>query len=552
MEKRMILAIALSFLVLVLYQAIFMRSKPKTPPQPEILTSERTEAEKGAGARELPPAKEALKEEAVLPSPAVTEEVKALAEEQITIDTSLFRAVWSNRGALLRSWKLKKHKDENKEDLELVPLMTSEGALHPFSIETQDEKLDRTVNEALFVPSLSQLTLRDGEEGELKFYYSDGNNIICEKELVFMGGKYDFALRLGLWKDGRKIESRLVWGPTIGNPATAEKRQQFGGSRGAAILAANKVYRFDERKFKGESAVVNFIDWAAYEDNYIAALFLTKVGQGNARFVRQISEEKPIFYLSVGEPQRAYIGPKEFGRLRDFGFRAKKLINFGFFGGIAEILLVSIKFIHKYVPNWGFSIILLTLLIKIIFFPLTYSSTKSMAKMQELQPKIKALRAKYKKARQDIAQRRQMNEEMMRLYKEHGINPAGGCLPILIQIPVFWGFFRLLVVAIEFRHSPFIFWIKDLSVKDPYYVIPILMGITQFISQKMTPTSADPAQARIMLIMPVIMTVFFMNFQSGLVLYWLTNNVLQIGQQYIMNRMMGKKKRVPYGKKRRK
>jgi YidC/Oxa1 family membrane protein insertase len=255
------------------------------------------------------------------------------------------------------------------------------------------------------------------------------------------------------------------------------------------------------------------------------------------------------FFLSVSVPDKAYIGPKDFDRLRSFGHEAKKIINFGFFGSIAEVLLISIKFIHRYVPNWGFAIIILTILIKLVFFPLTYSSTKSMAKMQELQPKIKALRARYKKAKQDIGQRRQMNEEMMKLYKEHGINPAGGCLPILIQIPVFWGFFRMLVVAMEFRKSPFILWIRDLSVHDPYYVTPILMGATQFISQKMTPTSADPAQARMMLIMPVVMTIFFMNFQSGLVLYWLTNNVLQIGQQYIMNRMMAKKKRESHGKR---
>jgi YidC/Oxa1 family membrane protein insertase len=196
------------------------------------------------------------------------------------------------------------------------------------------------------------------------------------------------------------------------------------------------------------------------------------------------------------------------------------------------------------------AIIILTFLIKIVFFPLTYSSTKSMAKMQELQPKIKALRAKYKKAKQDIGQRRQMNEEMMRLYKEHGINPAGGCLPLLIQIPVFWGFFRMLTVGIEFRQAPFMLWIRDLSIKDPFYVTPILMGLTQYISQKMTPTSADPTQAKMMLIMPFIFTIFFMNFQSGLVLYWLTNNVLQIGQQAIMNRMMAKKKKEDHGKRR--
>jgi YidC/Oxa1 family membrane protein insertase len=165
-----------------------------------------------------------------------------------------------------------------------------------------------------------------------------------------------------------------------------------------------------------------------------------------------------------------------------------------------------------------------------------------MAKMADLQPKIKAIRAKYKKSKTDIEQRRQMNEEMMRLYTDHKINPAGGCLPLLIQLPVFWGVFRMLVVAVEFRHAPFALWITDLSVRDPYYVTPVLMGITQFISQKMTPTSADSSQAKMMLIMPLVMTIFFMNFQSGLVLYWLTTNVLQIGQQAIMNRMMHRNK----------
>jgi YidC/Oxa1 family membrane protein insertase len=240
----------------------------------------------------------------------------------------------------------------------------------------------------------------------------------------------------------------------------------------------------------------------------------------------------------VTEPRKAFIGPKSADALKAFGYGTKKVINFGMFGSIAEILLVAVKFFHDLVPNWGVAIIFLTIVIKILFFPLTYSSTKSMAKMADLQPKIKAIRAKYKKAKSDIGQRREMNEEMMKLYKEQGVNPAGGCLPLLIQLPVFWGVFRMLVVAVEFRHAPFALWINDLSMKDPYWVTPILMGITQFISQKMTPTSAEPSQAKMMLIMPFVMTIFFINFQSGLVLYWLTTNVLQIGQQALMNKMM--------------
>ncbi len=544
MEKRLILAIVLSFLVLALYQMVFMKNKPQAelPAQAEIPLKT---------AELAPPAvaEEPQPEAPPIAAPPL-EEAKAEAERQVVVETSLFNAVWSNRGASLRSWKLKAHLDEKKEGLELVSVRAAETGRYPFFLDTQDAELDQTANGGLFIPSVSRLSLRDGETGELKFYYSDGNNIKIEKLFVFTGGIYHFDVQINVWKDGRKVEPRIIWGPGIGDPVFTTKRQQFGGGSGVAVLVADRVYRINERKYRPEANAFNFASWAAFEDNYMTALFITPPQQGTAVFLREARDATTAdFYLSVSVPQKAYIGPKEFDRLRAFGHEAKKLINFGFFGAIAEILLISIKTIHKAIPNWGFSIIILTFLIKIVFFPLTYSSTKSMAKMQELQPKIKALRARYKKAKQDINQRRQMNEEMMKLYKEHGINPAGGCLPILVQIPVFWGFFRMLVVAVEFRHSPFILWINDLSVHDPYYVTPILMGATQFISQKMTPTSADPSQAKMMLIMPVIMTVFFMNFQSGLVLYWLTNNVLQIGQQYIMNRMMAKKKRESHGKR---
>ena len=497
MEKRLILAIVLSFLVLALYQMLFLKSKPQpetraetqVPVQP-IVPTERAE--------ESPAGPETPESEA----PAY-EAAEAGVEQQIIVDTSLYQAVWSNRGASLRSWKLKKHLDDNKEALELVSARAAEAGTFPFFLSSENPDLDSVANRGLFISSASGLSLKDGEKGELKFYYSDGNSVKIEKVFTFTGGAYDFDIRTSAWKDGRKVEPRIIWGPGIGNPVTAPKRQQFGGGSGIAVLVANRVYRVNERKYKPEMSAFNFADWAAYEDNYMTALFVTSPQQGTAKFLSIPRAEKTSdYFLSVSDPHKAFIGPKDFDRLRVFGHGAKKAINFGFFGAIAEVLLVSIKSIHRLIPNWGFSIIILTFLIKIVFFPLTYSSTKSMAKMQELQPKIKALRAKYKKAKQDINQRRQMNEEMMKLYKEHGINPAGGCLPILIQIPVFWGFFRMLVVAMEFRHSPFILWIKDLSVHDPYYVTPILMGATQFISQKMTPTSADPAQARMMLIMP--------------------------------------------------
>ena len=547
--KRYILAIVLCFVVLALYQMIFMKNPPPVQPPVQAPAQGPVAAAPAPAEKPAPPAGELRQE----PAPAavqVEEGVSAAAEETVSVGTTLYKAVWSNRGGTLRSWTLLKHLSEKREPLELISPRAAELGRYPFSLELKDSDAVTAVNDRLFRPSVTKLDLRDGEKGEVKFEYADGSGLKVEKSFVFTGGRYDFDIRTDLWVDGKKVEPRLIWGPGLSEPALVEKKQQFGGGNGIAVLAGDKVYRVAERKYAPETSAYNFAVWAAYEDNYMAAMFLFTGAPGSAVFERQpVGEKDAVYFLSVSPPQKGYLGPKEFDRLRTLGPGTKKLLNFGFFGAIAEALLIAMKWIHGFIPNWGLAIIIITFIIKVIFFPLTYSSTKSMAKMQELQPKVKALRAKYKKAKQDINQRRQMNEEMMKLYKEHGINPAGGCLPMLIQIPVFWGFFRALVVAIEFRQSPFMLWIKDLSVKDPYYVTPLLMGATQFISQKMTPTTADPAQAKMMLIMPVVMTVFFMNFQSGLVLYWLTNNVLQIGQQYIINRMMAKKKRETYGQR---
>ena len=195
-------------------------------------------------------------------------------------------------------------------------------------------------------------------------------------------------------------------------------------------------------------------------------------------------------------------------------------------------LLFFIKFLHQYISNYGVAIILLTIMIKLIFWPLGNISYRSMKEMQKLQPKIEELKEKYKNDKNKIGQ------ETMALYRSHKVNPMSGCLPILIQIPVFIGLYNTLLYAIELRHSPFFWWIQDLSAKDPYYITPIIMGATQFIQQKMTPTVGDPMQAKIMLLMPIVFTFIFLNFPAGLVIYWLLNNVLSIGQQVYINRKL--------------
>jgi YidC/Oxa1 family membrane protein insertase len=557
-SRRLILAIALSFLVLVGWQLLFVKKAPQAvPPAGQIAQAA---AGQVAVPAPQPPAPAPEKTAQNQPKELNINKLEASGEAFVTVRTSLYEAAWTNKGAVLRSWKLRSYKDANKQDLEIVAAASKETGVYPFALldDVPDAALAAIAaspaNIALYRSSGASIDLKDGEKAELKFEYADGQSLEVEKVFTFTGGQYDFDTAIRVRRNGLPVDARVLWGPGLGNPTDIELKQRFGSSAGASVLASGTLYRVEEipAKYKPEGSAFNFAAWAAYDDNYFAALFLPGGPNGTAAFLMKSTEKKAYFLLSVTNPQKAFVGPKEYDRLAAFGFGTKKIVRFGFFGFFAEMLFYAIKYIHRLFPNWGWSIIVLTFIIKLLFFPLTYKQTQSMSKMAELQPKVKSLRAKYKNAKRDIEERRRMNEEMMKLYKQHGVNPAGGCLPMLIQIPFFFGFFSMLRAAIEFRHSPWVFWIKDLSVQDPIYVTPILMGLTQFISQKMTPTSADPAQAKMMLLMPLVFTIFFLNFQSGLVLYWLTSNVLQIGQQYIMNRMMKAKKVESNGKQRRK
>ncbi len=544
MEKKLLLAIVLSFVVLFVWQAVFVK---KTPP-PEQAPESLTEQVQRPAQKILPEQKPSPKETPV-PEQVDFDATAETREQQIVIETSLYKAIWSNKGAVLKSWRLKEHLDEEGEPLELISGRSAAIDRFPFILSTDDPDFDILVNNALFSASNSELRLHDGQSGEIRFEYSQEDGTKVEKLFTFTDGTYLFDMQINAWNNGMKIDPRLIWGPGLGNPTLASQKNRFGTTGGIALSSAGRVTHMDERKYNPETSNFNFVSWAAYVDQYFTAMFFTSPQNSSASLIKEEVEAVPFFFLSVNHPQKAYIGPKEFSRLAALGGDAKEVLRFGLFGMISEILFRAIQAVYKAIPNWGLSIIIITFFVKIIFFPLTYKSMQSMSKMQELQPKIKAIKAKYKKAKQDTDQRRKMNEETMKIYKEHKVNPAGGCLPMLIQMPIFWGFFRLLMASIEFRHAPFLLWITDLSIKDPYYVTPILMGITQYLSQKMTPTSADPSQQKMMLIMPVVMTIFFMNFSSGLVLYWLTNNVLQIGQQYIMNRIQKNKKSITHGKR---
>ncbi len=230
----------------------------------------------------------------------------------------------------------------------------------------------------------------------------------------------------------------------------------------------------------------------------------------------------------------AYLGPKKLETLSAGDSSFEEAIHFGFFHFLAKPLFDVLRFFNSFIHNYGFSIILLTICIKSIFWPLTHKSYKSMQGMQKLQPEMKRLKEKYADDKQ------RLNQEMMSFYRDNKVNPLGGCLPILIQIPVFFSLYKVLLDSIELRHAPFIFWISDLSAKDPYYITPIIMGASMFLQQKLTPTNLDPTQEKVMLMMPVIFTFLFLNFPAGLVIYWLINNLLTILQQLIIRRQAQK------------
>jgi len=267
------------------------------------------------------------------------------------------------------------------------------------------------------------------------------------------------------------------------------------------------------------------------ESGSIASVAMQKAASGKL----ETSIASGDLQLAAGQSSttayRLFFGPKDLDILKSQGAGLEQALDLGWFSAIAKPLLYVLKFFYKYTNNYGIAIIIITVIIKLLFFPLTHKSYKSMKDMQKLQPKMAELKEKYKDDRDG------MNRAMMELYRTHKVNPLGGCLPMLIQIPVFFALYKALMFSIELRHAPFMLWITDLSARDPYYVTPIIMGATMFIQQKMTPSTMDPMQAKIMLALPVVFTFMFLNFPSGLVIYWLVNNVLTIAQQMYINRI---------------
>lgn len=541
MDKRTIVAFALSLLVLILW-SVFFAPQPEQGPAPQALEQE---TKKRVVPSPEPP----------LPSPAikaqtVTPAAHGQKETEIVVETPLYRAVFSNVGPSIRSFQLKKYRltaDAQSPSVELVH--GGEDLIRLFLDPLQKE------GEAplIFKPNETALFLEPGSAPqELVFTAVTAVGLSISQSFLIDPNRYPIELTVqydnlseGVLEGSMKA--------TISNVPPQEKTSYYAFI-GLSLLKEDKLEEMPADKLKKEERSFSGpIQWISYQEDY----FMVAVIPENAPQARVVARSLPSGVIqgtwaaptdSIGPRSRLssrfmlFLGPRDLGILKESGKKLEKALNFGWTDIIAKPLLYALRFFNGYVHNYGIAIIFLTVIIKIVFWPLTHKSYKSMKEMQKLQPIMAKIREKHK------GNREQMNKELMGLYKTYKVNPMGGCLPMVIQIPVFFALFRILGNSIELRHAPFIFWINDLSAPDrlfrfpfeipfmsPPYGIPVLtllMGASMFIQQKMTPTPGDPTQAKIMMFLPIIFTVMFINFPSGLVLYWLVNNLLSIGQQY--------------------
>lgn len=541
MEKRIFSAVLISIGLLWLWAAVAPRLFPELMKRPAPVTSAVAPASTLTSSA-VPPAPASAVPGAMAPSsPTPVAATRALpvvnasAPIESTIDAPNFVARFSNRGAQLVSFQLKNYFAKDGNRVEMVKARDPGRTDFPFAIESADATVARKANNALY-----QVTDRtEGPARILEYRFSDGT--ISVTKTFKVSSEYLFTYSVDI---SPVTPYRVAIGPGIRTLEREEKDSQF-------IITGNGVVQRDDslkvvnREKADKTSLLGNVQYVGIEDNYfLAALRPDRPAVGIFHAIEVPAGVKNDLrrelYAAVNAGPEgvasgsAFIGPKETYTLDKYGF--EKTLQFGMFGIIARFLLVGLTAINKYTHNYGFAIIGLTILIKIVLYPLQHKWIVSMKKMQKMQPKMEAIKARYKKAKTDPDQRQKMNADMMKLYQQEGINPAGGCLPFALQIPILWGFYNLLSHAIELRHAPFILWIHDLSAKDPYYITPLLMMITMFIQQAMTPTTGDAAQKRMFYIMPVVMGWIFKELPAGVVLYYLMQNVLTIVQQLIMNK----------------
>ncbi len=530
MEKRALLAVVLSVAVFYVFSMIM-------GPQSDKKQVAAPAASQNAAAPTAAP----VPSTAPFIPPATPSAQTATAQKEVSIDTPLYTAVFSSRGAALKSVTLKKYREQNSPTASPVVLeKNNDPNLLSFSTRASGFNLSET---AVYATDRDSVKIDGSGTGQLVFTYISGQGFTVRKTYSVSADSY-----------GIKLETQVLnnsAAPLVGSvqqvmtyPAEQKVKDNRFEAAGSYLFADNALHADKTKDVAGASKKYDKgIQWAGFADKYFLSAILAdknsiatvELKKNAAGFLESIVSA-PQATINAGQSltvaHRLFVGPKDIDILKAQGNSLEQSLDLGWFTALAKPMLYTLKYFNGLVGNYGIAIIIITVILKLFFFPLTHKSYKSMKGMQKIQPEMTRLREKYKDDRDA------MNKAVMELYRDHKVNPLGGCLPMVVQIPVFFALYKALMFSIELRHAPFYFWITDLADKDPYYVTPIVMGITMFVQQKMTPSQMDPIQQKMMLALPVVFTFMFLSFPSGLVLYWLVNNVLTIGQQMYINKLV--------------
>jgi YidC/Oxa1 family membrane protein insertase len=557
MEKRVLLATFLAFIVLYAWQALVVKPVPKpapgaaSPAAAATTHAAATPGEQAATAAAIPASATPASAPAVENKPAATMLVGDSAEHDVRVETRDVVAVFTNRGGRLKSWQLKHYMNQEHQPQELVERDLGHEPL-PFTLKTTNDALTSALNNAIYAvsvtPSATDAT-PIAAPTDLRFEYRDSNGLHAVKQFHFDVASYIVSFHDTVTDGDREIVPAILWGPAIGDIGEISR---FSKKAEGLLFQTDtgKILRLTSKEIAKQSEYDGQFHYAGVDDTY----FMTAVLQpGPVKIAFQpISIPPPPNTKDAARELMAYsiqpkgdatlkyfVGPKDFDLLTAIDTSVARAVDFGMFTIIVVPLLRSLKWVNGFVGNYGWSIIILTIIINVIMFPLRHKSMVSMRKMQEIQPQIEAIKARWTKFKATDPNNK-MNSEMMALYKEKGVNPASGCVPMLLTFPFIFAFYALLSTAIELRGAPFLGWIHDLSAHDPYFVMPILMGVSQFWQQRLTPQAGmDPTQRTMMMVMPAFFMFFLLYYPSGVALYWLVNNVWGIGQQYLTNYLIG-------------
>lgn len=549
MEKRALIAFGLTLLVLVFWQ-MFLYKAPEQAPR-EV--TQQTIPQPG---KEAPPA--TVKPPTVftpqdLPKDQLLPQAAAQFESW-TVESPLYSARILAPGARVASFKLKQFRetiDAASPPMDVVPGQST--GFIPLAIDLLNHQ-DWQLSTRAFTTDSPANTVVETEGKKLALTTEVPGKVKVVKTFTFSPDSYVVDLDVKLQNlSPEKLVDQMGMSFYF-QPYGGMKEDSYNPSQLAVYDKSLNAYELKE-VLKKDFTFKSPLQWVGFENNYFLQALVPLQESGYEVISRPVDADRGLIqmvYLSDAfqmEPNaeksfkiRLYFGPKNLPSLDKAGHNLQGAVDYGWFTFLAKPMLVALNWLYKYVHNYGWAIIIITVLIKLIFWPLTQKSYESMRKMKKIQPKIQQIREKFKDDKEKL------NKELMGVYKTHKVNPMGGCLPMVLQIPVFFALYRMLNAAVDLRHEPFLWWINDLTAPDrlpvgfdiPYLgglpVLTILMGVSMFFQQKMTPTGGDPRQEQIMLLLPVIFTVFFVNFPSGLVLYWFVNNVLSIAQQYWINR----------------